>query len=305
MLVVLSLVVFYHNAFHCSLYKYLYLHIDHRSDEEPEESGRHFFSSASEYCHENSDIDTSSLSLRNESYSFRSTGSSPLDSPSRFNINTPRAGRSVQQTTVGSPKPQNCCPSDLAILRGHDRGTGDPANVDGRSDEVNIINKQNKTLPKPLDFENNGHIWFPPPPEDEDDEMESNYFEYDDDDDDDVGTSGGVFSSAGNLPHSFPAKESQNEEPLRSVIQGHFRALVSQLLQGEGIKVGKENGSQDWLEIVSNLAWQAANFVKPDTSKGGSMDPGDYVKIKCIASGSPNERYCSFRTFFSVYYYQD
>ncbi|XP_048502539.1 putative 1-phosphatidylinositol-3-phosphate 5-kinase FAB1C [Beta vulgaris subsp. vulgaris] len=260
-----------------------------QSDEEPEESGRHFFSSASEYCHENSDIDTSSLSLRNESYSFRSTGSSPLDSPSRFNINTPRAGRSVQQTTVGSPKPQNCCPSDLAILRGHDRGTGDPANVDGRSDEVNIINKQNKTLPKPLDFENNGHIWFPPPPEDEDDEMESNYFEYDDDDDDDVGTSGGVFSSAGNLPHSFPAKESQNEEPLRSVIQGHFRALVSQLLQGEGIKVGKENGSQDWLEIVSNLAWQAANFVKPDTSKGGSMDPGDYVKIKCIASGSPNE----------------
>ncbi|KAI3744404.1 hypothetical protein L1987_57484 [Smallanthus sonchifolius] len=27
----------------------------------------------------------------------------------------------------------------------------------------------------------------------------------------------------------------------------------------------------------------------PYTSRGGSMDPGDYVKIKCIASGSPNE----------------
>ncbi|KAK6922238.1 Chaperonin Cpn60/GroEL/TCP-1 family [Dillenia turbinata] len=79
------------------------------------------------------------------------------------------------------------------------------------------------------------------------------------------------------------------KEPLRAVIQGHFRALVSQLLQGEGIKVGNENGFEEWLDIVTKVAWQAANFVKPDTSRGGSMDPGDYVKIKCIASGSPGE----------------
>ncbi|KAK6931003.1 Phosphatidylinositol-4-phosphate 5-kinase, core [Dillenia turbinata] len=79
------------------------------------------------------------------------------------------------------------------------------------------------------------------------------------------------------------------KEPLRAVVQGHFRALVSQLLQGEGIKVGNENGFEEWLDIVTKVAWQAANFVKPDTSKGGSMDPGDYVKIKCIASGSRGE----------------
>ncbi|PQQ07917.1 hypothetical protein Pyn_10819 [Prunus yedoensis var. nudiflora] len=89
----------------------------------------------------------------------------------------------------------------------------------------------------------------------------------------------------------FPAKEKLNEgnkEPLRAVVQGHFRALVSQLLQGEGF-VGKEDGDEDWLDIVTTIAWQAASFVKPDTSRGGSMDPGDYVKVKCIASGSPSD----------------
>ena len=70
---------------------------------------------------------------------------------------------------------------------------------------------------------------------------------------------------------------------------------MSQLLQGEGIKVGKENDVEDWLDIVTTLAWQAANFVKPDTSRGGSMDPVNYVKVKCIASGSPSERYDMFK----------
>ncbi|KAI7731655.1 hypothetical protein M8C21_009523 [Ambrosia artemisiifolia] len=28
-----------------------------------------------------------------------------------------------------------------------------------------------------------------------------------------------------------------------------------------------------------------------DTSRGGSMDPGDYVKSKCVASGSRTVRY--------------
>lgn len=30
--------------------------------------------------------------------------------------------------------------------------------------------------------------------------------------------------------------------------------------------------------------------MKPDTSSGGSMDPVDYVKVKCVASGNPSER---------------
>ncbi|CAL0313575.1 unnamed protein product [Lupinus luteus] len=99
-------------------------------------------------------------------------------------------------------------------------------------------------------------------------------------------------SGSHSLSNMFPAKEKHNEEgkePLIAAIHGYFRALVSQLLVGEGIKVGSESDSEDWLDVVASLAWQAANFVRPDTSKGGSMDPGDYVKIKCIACGRPSE----------------
>ncbi len=41
---------------------------------------------------------------------------------------------------------------------------------------------------------------------------------------------------------------------------------------------------------MSALALQAANLVKPDTSKDGGMDPGGYVKVKCVASGKCQER---------------
>ncbi|KAJ9708382.1 hypothetical protein PVL29_000432 [Vitis rotundifolia] len=176
----------------------------------------------------------------------------------------------------------------MAVLRRPGDGTEDPENTDDCSDDLAIFRDQCEKLQKPLDFENNGFIWFPPPP---DDEEENNFFEYDDEDDD-IGESGAMFSSSTSLASMFPAKEKQNEghkEPLRAVVQGHFRALVSQLLQGEGIKVGKEDNIDKWLDIVATVAWQAANFVKPDTSRGGSMDPGAYVKVKCIASGSPHE----------------
>ncbi|KAK8483398.1 hypothetical protein V6N11_029092 [Hibiscus sabdariffa] len=62
---------------------------------------------------------------------------------------------------------------------------------------------------------------------------------------------------------------------------------MSQLLLGEGIKF--EDNAGGWLDIGTAIAWQAATFVKPDTSRGGSMDPGHHVKVKCIASGTPSE----------------
>lgn len=180
----------------------------------------------------------------------------------------------------------------MAILSRPDKGIGDFKNTDDYSN-LSFLPKQCDKSRKPLDFESNGCIWFPPPPEDENDEAESSFFTYDDDDDD-IGESGALFSSTSSLSNMFPSKEKQNEgnkEPIRAVIQGHFRALVSQLLHGDGIEVGKADGGKDWLDIVTAIAWQAANFVKPDTSRGGSMDPGNYVKVKCIASGHPRDRY--------------
>lgn len=270
-------------------------HSPSRSDEEEaEDSGKHFYSPSSEYCHDVSDIDSSSVSARLDFYSCKSVGSSPLDSPSRINFTSYRVGYSVQREQEGRPLSQNYGPFDqenVAILTRPDKGTEDPENTDEYSDEVSMLHNQCDKSQKPLDFASNGCIWFPPPPEDENDEAESNFFAYDDDDDD-IGDSGALFSSTSSLFSMLPSKDKQNEgnkEPLRAVIQGHFRALVSQLLQGEGINVSNENGSEDWLDIVTTIAWQAANFVKPDTSRGGSMDPGDYVKVKCIASGSPND----------------
>jgi 1-phosphatidylinositol-3-phosphate 5-kinase len=133
------------------------------------------------------------------------------------------------------------------------------------------------------DFEDNSHIWSPPPPEFEE---ENNFFTYDDEDDE-FGESSSVFSSSNSLIDPLHIHKNEGHaEPLVSVVQGHFRALVSQLLHDEGIK---GTHAENWLDIVTSIAWQAANFVKPDTEKGGSMDPGDYVKIKCISSGHPSQ----------------
>ncbi|KAK8522611.1 hypothetical protein V6N13_115570 [Hibiscus sabdariffa] len=257
-----------------------------RSDEEDADcSGKQFFSPSAEYGQDVSDIDSSSISARNEFYSCKSVGSSPSVSPSRNSFTPYRDGQSVQQRQEGNTMAQHAGPFDqenMAVLRKPpETAIEEPENTDDYSDDASIV--QN-----PLDFENNGLIWYPPPAEDENDEAESNFFSYDDEDDD-VGDSGVMFSSSSSLSNMFPAKEKQegNKEPIRAVIQGHFRALVSQLILGEGIKV--EDNAGGWLDIVTAIAWQAANFVKPDTSRGGSMDPGDYVKIKCIASGTPSE----------------
>ena len=143
------------------------------------------------------------------------------------------------------------------------------------------------TSPPIVDFGDD--IWCPPPPEDERDDVESRIFGTDDDDDDilsepscfitnKIAGANGVFGGA-------------HKDGVQNDLLKHFRALVAQLLKGEGITLASDNDSKSWLEIVSSLAWQAANYVKPDTKKGGSMDPGDYVKIKCIASGNPPDRY--------------
>ncbi|XP_058730684.1 putative 1-phosphatidylinositol-3-phosphate 5-kinase FAB1C [Vicia villosa] len=266
-----------------------------RSDEEgTEDFGKHSLSPSHTYCDNNSDVDSSSVSARHDTYNFNSVGTSPSDSPSRIDFTSSRAGLPIQKKgQEKGPIYQYDVPSgqqNMVVLSKPEPGTEDAYNTTYFSDDLSIRNRIENSQ-RPLDFENNEPIWYPPPPEDKDADAESNFFAYDDEDDD-IGDSGVLFSSNSSLSNMFPAKEKHNEgnkEPLTSVVQGHFRALVSQLLQTEGIQVGKENDSVDWLDIVTTVAWQAANFVRPDTSKGGSMDPGNYVKVKCVASGSPND----------------
>jgi 1-phosphatidylinositol-3-phosphate 5-kinase len=156
-------------------------------------------------------------------------------------------------------------------------------------DSPNCDNEQHDNVVQPIDFESNGLIWYPPPPQDEGDDFENSLFQYDDDDDNDIGDG----KTLGNVNHDYGGGDDlsgikgQNiahKEFLRHALHGHFRALVSQLLQGHGADL-----MDGWSDIVSSLAWQAATFVRPDTSKGGSMDPTSYVKVKCVASGNPNQ----------------
>lgn len=144
---------------------------------------------------------------------------------------------------------------------------------------------------EPVDFENEGLLWIPPEPEDEEDEREAVLF--DDDDEDGTGEWGYLRSSNSFGSGEYRSRDKSGEEhrkAMKNVVEGHFRALVAQLLQVENLPVGDENDRESWLEIVTSLSWEAATLLKPDTSKGGGMDPGGYVKVKCIACGRRSER---------------
>jgi 1-phosphatidylinositol-3-phosphate 5-kinase len=157
------------------------------------------------------------------------------------------------------------------------------------------------TAEHPVDFDAN--IWCPPLPEDEGDDAESGLFGFDDEDDEVEESSNllalGCFNTNQTVGVGM-VTEIAHKEGLRNAVLGHFRALVAQLLNGEGISVGNDDGCITWLEIVSTLSWQAASYVRPNTKKGGSMDPTDYVKIKCIASGDPIDRYVTFPATYMI-----
>ncbi|KAL4333191.1 hypothetical protein GQ457_07G045520 [Hibiscus cannabinus] len=143
----------------------------------------------------------------------------------------------------------------------------------------------------PVDFESNRLLWLPPEPADEEDEKEAALF----DDDDDEGATGGwgslrsTSSGSGTGERSKDKPVEEHKQAMKNVVEGHFRALISQLLLVENLPVGDDDGKENWLDIITSLSWEAATLLKPDTSRGGGMDPGGYVKVKCIAAGRRNE----------------
>ncbi|XP_042025599.1 putative 1-phosphatidylinositol-3-phosphate 5-kinase FAB1C isoform X2 [Salvia splendens] len=242
-------------------------HSSSRSDEDAGEvSAGHFFNASSEYLNDISDIDSVCPRPRHEFCSFMSLGSSPSDSPSRISINSNRVGHCVKQ--------------ELEV----DSSSRDDSSFDP---EQAILEKSAERVWDSSNVETNGLIWIPPPPDDDADEEENSLCTHDDEDDEAGTSSGAMFSSNSSLESTLLAKEKlhlDSKEPLRVAVQGHFRALVSQLLQGPGII-----STEKWLNIVAAIAWKTAYYIKPDTNGGGSMDPCDYVKVKCVASGSPSE----------------
>ncbi|KAE8657507.1 1-phosphatidylinositol-3-phosphate 5-kinase FAB1B [Hibiscus syriacus] len=84
-------------------------------------------------------------------------------------------------------------------------------------------------------------------------------------------------------PSLYPA-----EPETRGIGTRQAASEVGNLALGNNRLRGKRN-KDSWLEIITALSWEAASLLKPYTTKGGEMDLGGYVKVKCIASGHCKE----------------
>ncbi|TYJ97007.1 1-phosphatidylinositol-3-phosphate 5-kinase FAB1B-like [Cucumis melo var. makuwa] len=177
---------------------------------------------------------------------------------------------------------------DTQCPRGNEESSEDSDENDKGSEcDFPTYAMQNKDH-EPMDFQNNGILWLPPEPEDEEDEK-ALLFE----DDDDVcapGEWGHLHSSLSSGECPMKGKSSEDyKKTAKNVVEGHFRALVSQLLEAENLPIGDAPNEDGWLDIITYLSWEAAAVLKPDTSKSGGMDPGGYVKVKCVAGGKRSE----------------
>ncbi|WCJ39304.1 1-phosphatidylinositol-3-phosphate 5-kinase FAB1B [Euphorbia peplus] len=167
----------------------------------------------------------------------------------------------------------------------------DEHDVDDEGESTSSLYPRENNDAEPVDFENNGLLWLPLEPEDEEDEQETGLFDDDDDYDNEghaAGEWGRLRSSSSFGSGEFRNRDKSTEEhkkAMKNVVDGHFRALVAQLLQVENVPLGDEDDEESWLEIITSLSWEAATLLKPDMSKSGGMDPGGYVKVKCLASG--------------------
>lgn len=188
-------------------------------------------------------------------------------------------------------------PSTPTVTKSDNEREPDNSSEFGAASSIYAL-ESNET--NPVDFEKDEHFWLPPEktppeppeptePENAEDEMQTGVFDDDDDDDESVadGERSRIQSSS-----SFGSGDRSGEEHkkvMKNVMDGHFRALISQLLEVENISL-HEGDDMGWLEIVISVSWEAANFLRPDTSQGGGMDPGGYVKVKCLACGHRSER---------------
>ncbi|XP_028551858.1 1-phosphatidylinositol-3-phosphate 5-kinase FAB1A isoform X2 [Dendrobium catenatum] len=137
-------------------------------------------------------------------------------------------------------------------------------------------------------------IWLPPGPEDMENVIDS-VANIDDGDDDDFyndDTRFGQPVSFNNLHEDkgkrYHYKEAQ-QKVMMEVLNGQLKNLVGRCLASEGVSFSDNDAGKNWLDIVTYLSWEAALLVKPDDGEGKAMDPGSYVKVKCIASGSQSQ----------------
>lgn len=143
------------------------------------------------------------------------------------------------------------------------------------------------------DDEFNAQVWEPPEAEDPEDDLEDSVA-CNDEDDDEFGdgrkwckpSSFSCCRDEGNRSYTF---KQEKQKAMEEVENGKFKVIVSQLLKTASV-ANMLNDCESWVDIVSVLSWEAASFFKPDAVDGKGMDVDGYVKVKCIATGSNNER---------------
>jgi 1-phosphatidylinositol-3-phosphate 5-kinase len=151
--------------------------------------------------------------------------------------------------------------------------------------------------------DDSGQLWVPPPPDSDEEEVaaeddhgggdedatEEGGWDGEDDEDDDWERER-ARRRRRLRRNSRTAKPSEmHKKVLRSVSDDHFRALVSQLLSTEGLPLGTEGDTEGWLDIIASLASRAAGMIRPSPNTPGPMDPGLYIKVKCIATGTKGD----------------
>ncbi|XP_038899624.1 putative 1-phosphatidylinositol-3-phosphate 5-kinase FAB1D [Benincasa hispida] len=135
-------------------------------------------------------------------------------------------------------------------------------------------------------------LWDPPEPEDPEDHMEGG-MGYDDDDDDEFGdstewsTSSSFSRSVDEASVSYRFRE-EKQRAMQQVMNGKYKAFIRHLLKFVGVAATSGEDSENWVDIVSSLSWEAATFLKPVVN-GKATDPEAHVKVKCIATGTRNQ----------------
>lgn len=132
-------------------------------------------------------------------------------------------------------------------------------------------------------------IWKPPEAANIEDDMDS--VANNDDDDYSDGTKWGQSTSLGDFDKiDGNSYKEVRQKAMVAAMNGQFKILVSRFLASEGLASMDEGHGLGWLDIVTSISWEAALFIKPDAKEGRAMDPGSYVKVKCVATGARNQR---------------
>lgn len=179
--------------------------------------------------------------------------------------------------------------SDPSASSVDDRSVRSGDDSDGAESTNGKIN--NTDLPG---FENDS-IWIPPEAADKGDETDSvaGNIAYDDDDDDygdGIKWGQSSFPAPGEEHEDSPNPRDERENAMLAAMNGQLKILVSRFLASAGIPFGKGESTESWLDIVTSLSWEAALLIKPDAKIGNEMDPGSYIKVKCVASGTRWQR---------------